>query len=116
MKKEKAIFKFWADCGRMGDMEGIFVSTQERVDKLIESKIEVYFGECLGKHSEVYGIIEPDEIKMVSNEKEAVKLMQDLRLSNGFNPFDYTSINFELEGYDLDDMSVGEIIDILLAD
>jgi len=111
---KKAIYKFNADCGGMGELEGVLISTKERVDKLIESKIEVYFGEVLGKHSEIYGAIEKDEIIFVSDNEEAVRVVEEHSLTSGINPFDYTSINFEIEGEDLDDMGVDEIIDKLL--
>ena len=111
---KKAIYKFNADCGRMGELEGVLISTKERVDKLIESKIEVYFGEVLGKHSEICGTIEKDEMIFVSDNEEAVRVVEEHSLTSGFSPFHYTSINFELEGEDLDDMDSDEIIDKLL--
>lgn len=111
---KKAIYKFHTDCGRMGELDGILISTKEKVDKLIESKIEVYFGEVLGKHSEIYGVIEKDDMIFVSDNKETVRVVEEHELTSGFDPFCYTSINFELEGEDLDDMYVDEIIDKLL--
>ena len=50
------LWKFHWDCGRAGDVEGLFIATEEEVENLIGS--EVYFGEILGKHSEVYGTVE----------------------------------------------------------
>ena len=38
---KKAIFKFSFDCGRQGELEGVFIDTQERVDILLKSDIEV---------------------------------------------------------------------------
>lgn len=111
---KKAIYKFHADCGRMGELEGVLISTKEKVEKLIESKIEVYFGEVLGKHSEIYGAIEKDDMTFVSDNEEAVRVVEEHNLTSGFNPFHYTSINFELDGENLDDMDVDEIIDKLL--
>ena len=113
---KKAVFKFHADCGRMGDLDGVFISTKEKVDKLIESEIQVYFGEVLGKHSEIFGAIEEDEISFVSDNAEAVRIIEEHNLTSGFNPFEYTSTNFKLDGFNLDDMLVDEIIDILLKE
>ena len=62
---------------------------------LIESKIEVYFGEVLGKHSEVYGAMEAKDIKLITNKKDVVKIIEDYDLTNGYNPFDYTAINVD---------------------
>lgn len=43
-----------------------------------------------------------------------MKLVEDLELNIGINPFDFTSINFELEGVNIRHMNVGDIIDKLL--
>jgi len=111
---KKAIYKFHFGCGRQGDLEGVFVSTQERVDKLVESQIEVYFGEVLGKHSEVLGPIDEGEITFVSDNEEAVRVVEEHDLSSGYNPFDYPTYGFEFEGEELEDVQVSEVIDKLL--
>ncbi len=113
---KKAIYKFYFDCGRQGELEGVLISTKERVDKLIESKITVYFGEVLGKHSEVYGPIDEGDMTFISDNEEAVRVVEENNLTSGYNPFGYTSINFELDGEeDIHDMTVHEIIDKLLS-
>lgn len=86
---KKALFRFYADCGRQGDLEGVFISTKEMVNKLIDSKIEVYFGEVLGKHSEVYGSIEKKEIEFLTDDEVAVEVVSKYKLETGYNPFDY---------------------------
>ena len=107
----KKVFRFNCDCGRQGELSGVFISTQEKVDFLIESKIEVYFGEVLGKHSEVYGRIEAKEITLISDNPEVVKVIEDNKLENGHNPFDYMAINID-DKYE--DMYVSEIIEDML--
>lgn len=47
----KAIYKMDCDCGRMGSLQGVFIAEKEHVTVLLKKKIEVYFGEVLGKHS-----------------------------------------------------------------
>lgn len=108
---KEAIFKMIYDCGRMGSLEGTFVSTQEKVDKLIESKLEVYFGEVLGKHSEIWGEIEPGEITLVSDDPEFVSKFKGLKMASGYDPFDYTFISGEEEW---EDATVDEYIEHLL--
>lgn len=54
----KAIFKMNLDAGRQGSLEGIFSAEKEHVKILVEQEIEVYFGEVLGKHSEIHGTVE----------------------------------------------------------
>ena len=49
----KVLVHFEWDCGRQGMVDGLFVTTQEKIDAAIGT--EVYFGEILGKHSEIFG-------------------------------------------------------------
>lgn len=44
---------------------GLFVATDEEVQSLIGK--EIYIGEYEGKHSDVYGTVEEDEITLVSD-------------------------------------------------
>ncbi len=52
---KKGIYRLTFDCGRSGNLTGVFVDTDLRVKKLVETKMVIYFGEVLGKHSEVMG-------------------------------------------------------------
>lgn len=83
----KGIYKFFWDCGRQGNVEGIFVATADSVSNIIGRDIN--FGEILGKHSEVYGTIEEDEIKLVTTDENMVALFEEHNLSSGYNPLDY---------------------------
>lgn len=91
---EKAIYKFYADCGRMGFLDGVFVAEKQKVKNIIGKK--VYFGEVLGKHSEIYGTIEEDEITFISDDPHFVELFEKHDLSSGYNPIEY----YELDNYD----------------
>jgi len=83
------LWKFHWDCGRQGDLYGVFIATEEEVQSLVGQ--EVYFGEVLGKHSEVYGTIEQGEITMITNNAEAVKALLEAcgRTISGHNPLQY---------------------------
>lgn len=83
------LWKFHWDCGRQGDLYGVFIATEEEVRSL-EGK-SVYFGEVLGKHSEVYGTIEQGEITLLTENTEAVKALQEAcgKTISGFNPLQY---------------------------
>lgn len=86
----KKIFKFYWDCGRQGEVEGTFIASQEDVDKVIGKN--VYFGEILGKHSEVYGVIGAEDIREVSNDPKAVELLREIfgeDTISGYNPLEY---------------------------
>jgi hypothetical protein len=86
---QKAIYKFYQDHGRMGRLEGVFVADPQEVKQLIDSEKEVYFGEVLGRHSEICCDIGKDEITMVSDDPALVELFEAHDLSPGFCPFDY---------------------------
>lgn len=77
------LWRFYWDCGRQGEVEGIFKAAKEEVDAAIG--MEVYFGEILGKHSEVYGELEEGEITLESDDPLVVKNA----IESGYNPLDY---------------------------
>lgn len=83
----KGLYKFNFDCGRMGELNGIFIADSKDVESVIGK--EVYFGEVLGKHSDIYGTIDEGEIKLITDDPEVVSLMEENNISTGFNPLDY---------------------------
>ncbi|HBN95103.1 MAG TPA: hypothetical protein DDZ66_02290 [Firmicutes bacterium] len=89
---ERFLWEFKWDCGRQGDLEGLFVATEAEVQELMGQ--DVNFGEVLGKHSEVYGDIEEGEITKVDLDTKTVekvtKILGDSTWS-GYNPLDYVS-------------------------
>ncbi len=106
---EKAVYKLNIDFKRMGNLTGLFIAEKAHVKKLIEDKIEVYFGEVLGKHSEVFGSLEEKDIIFVSDNLEVIKVIEEFDLENGHNPFNYGAIHV---GDDEDhDATVREIIE-----
>ena len=83
------LYKLHYDCGRMGSLDGLFIASKGDLDELVESKREVYFGEVLGKHSEIYGPIEASDVTEVSTNPEVIGVIRDNELQSGYNPFDY---------------------------
>lgn len=109
----KAIYKLNFDCGRDGGLDGIFIADKEYVDMLIGSGIEVYFGEVLGKHSEVYGEIEETDIKLVTDDPIAIEIFEKYDLSSGYNPFNEHANNFDYEEIGLSSDDNIDIYDIV---
>mgnify|MGYP006891163012 CR=1 FL=1 len=107
----KAVYKLNADCGRMGTLEGLFVAEEKVIEWIISSEINVYFGEVLGKHSEIYGALSEKYFTKVSDKEEVIRVIEDFDLSNGFNPLGYTAINAENIMEDYDDLTIQEIYD-----
>lgn len=70
------VFKFYWDCGRQGDVESVFIATQEAVDSVIGKTVN--FGEILGKHSEIYGELESKDFTELSSDPKAVELLREI--------------------------------------
>lgn len=72
-----------------GTLYGLFIEDTEKVEKLIDEKIEVNFGEVLGKHSEVVSNLDKSDIELVTTDEAVIKTVQDNNLCFGYNPFNY---------------------------
>jgi hypothetical protein len=85
----KYLYKFFWDCGRSGEVEGLFVATEEEVAKLVGENI--YLGEVLGKHSEVFGVVEEGDIDKLDLDSDAVSKVSALLGDtwSGYNPLHY---------------------------
>lgn len=82
-----AIYRLFVDCGRSGDLEGIFEATPEAVKDLIGKTVN--FGEVLGKHSEVIVTFEEDEIIFLTDDEDFInKAKLYNMIPTGINPFD----------------------------
>jgi hypothetical protein len=108
---ERAVYKLYLNCGRQGDLTGLFIAKKNHVKLLLENGLQVYFGEVLGKHSEIYCTIDEKQIIFVSDSQDVIDLIEKHQLENGFNPFDYTAINIGRE--DFEDLTILEIVEIL---
>lgn len=84
-----ALYRMYVDCRRNGCLEGIFIADKEDVEFLVKNKVQVYFGEVLGKHSEIYGTIEEKEIEMITDDENVLSVIEKYGLETGFSPFDY---------------------------
>ena len=111
---ERAIFKMNFDCGRSGSLAGVFVQEKEMVKVLVESGMDIYFGEVLGKHSEVYGPLKESEITMLTDSPEVVDMFVQHGLSSGFDPFEYTTLSRPEGAEEEDDMLVSEACEFII--
>jgi len=86
---KKYLWRFNFGCGRMGSLKGLFVATEKEVEDAIGQ--EAYFGEVLGKHSEIYGTIERDEIVKVELDSKTVEKVSKILGDtwSGYNPLHY---------------------------
>ena len=89
------LYKMHIDCGRMGDLYATFVSTPEVIQSLIGTK--VYFGEVLGKHSEVIVTMKPEHFKILTQDQDFIDKFQEYGLEAGHVPFYYIEETEETE-------------------
>lgn len=81
------LYDFHWDMGRMGDVEGLFIADSEVVEKHIGKT--VYFGEILGKHSDIDGVLEEEDLKVISEDQEKIAWLKEVMKGNtisGYNP------------------------------
>ena len=82
------IYRFYWSCGRMGDVEGIFAATDEEVEKAVGQC--VYFGEILGKHSEIYGNLSQEDLTMLTDDQDFISKAVEYKLiPSGYNPLEF---------------------------
>lgn len=94
----KVIARFYWDCGRSGEVDGLFVTTKEALEAAYGR--DVYFGEILGKHSEVSGTLDPSDITILTEDQDFIakfiEIIGDDNVS-GYNPLDYIEERDEYE-------------------
>lgn len=86
----KKLYIFTQDYGRMGSLEGLFIAKESEIEKLIGK--EIYYGEVLGKHSEIFGILQWEHLKVTSEDQDFINKLANNMGGNtisGFNPLDY---------------------------
>lgn len=78
----RKLWKFdWNGCYAL--IGGIFKATDDEVESIIGK--ELYLGEVEGKHSDVYGTIERDEITLISDNPVVVEAVPTF----GYDPVAY---------------------------
>jgi hypothetical protein len=96
----KGIYEYFLDYGRSGDLSGIFVADSEDVAKLTGK--DIYFGEILGKHSEVTARIDEGDIELKTDDQAFIAQFEAILGENyesGTNPLSY----YDPDRYDDED-------------
>ncbi len=92
----KKLYKFGWYWGRGFDVTGMFVADEEDVKKAIGKHIS--FGEVCGKHSDMCGKLQEDDLEAISEDQEFLcKLVNVMGSSNisGYNPLEYLPMECE---------------------
>lgn len=87
----KTLYKFNWDCGRSGEIDGLFVADKSEVENAIGK--EIYFGEVLGKHSDIYGDLESKDFQEITQDARVIEKLMEAMEGNptivGYNPLEY---------------------------
>lgn len=82
-KEREYLYRFYWYCGSLGDIESLFLATPWEIKNLIGRKIN--FGKVRGKHKEISGIVEKDDIKLITRDPIAIEEVDLV----GLNPLKY---------------------------
>ena len=80
---QDVLYKFYWDCGRQGDVEGIFKAKRSFVESVIGNNVD--FGDILGKHSDIYGNLDEEDLEITSEDPIVVMNAPE----SGYNPLEY---------------------------
>ena len=91
---DRAIYTFDCDLGRMGNVSGTFLQEIQKVENAKRNEYTVYFGEILGKHSDIQLYVSELDLTQVTKDEKLVNAFEEiLSLAGithfGYNPFDY---------------------------
>ena len=90
----KALYKLKIEL-KHSSHHGLFIEDKEKVEWLLKTKPEIYFGEISGKHSNVSGALDEDDIQMITDDPDELAVVSRLDLEHGINPFWYPTGDFE---------------------
>lgn len=91
---DNILVRFELDYGREGSVNGLFVTTKEWMEAL--SGVTIYFGEILGKHSEVWidDFNWTEYCTVLTDDQDKIEFLIDLLGSHisGYDPSDHFDI------------------------
>ena len=85
----KTLYKLHFEVRLMGTVYGLFIADDKDMQELVDSGKEIYWGEILGKHSEIMGPIEESDYTEVTKDPEVITIVEKYKLETGYNPLDY---------------------------
>lgn len=85
----KKLYKFYWYCGRQGELEGLFIADDSEVGNAMGKLVD--FGEALGKHSDIRGHLEEEDLKEIKVSEITLKEMEEVigQTISGYNPLNY---------------------------
>lgn len=89
MKKEYKLYRFYWDCGALGDVEGVFVATPEQIEQALGKYL--YLGEVEGEDCQIGGYLEASDLEQLNVSLGCVIELRNVLGStiSGINPLHY---------------------------
>lgn len=85
---DKLLYRYYLDCGRMGELEGVIVLTPD--DLVNHAGKTVCFGEVLGKHSDIYDEDWVNNLELLTNDQDFINRALEFGvIPSGYNPLSY---------------------------
>lgn len=81
------LYKYYSDYGRMGDIEGIFVASDDEIR--VKSGKPAYMGEMLGKHSEIRDDDWESNLTILTDDQKFIDKFLEIKAETGVNPLHY---------------------------
>jgi len=83
----KGLYKLSMNFGKNGELNSLFIADSMDIDILLSKNIPIYFGEVLGKYSDIISSIQKDEIKCLTFDSYIIEFFEKNNISIGTNPF-----------------------------
>lgn len=93
------LYRYYEDCGRMGDIEGLLFLTDEEVAKYKEYSHCLWWDELLGKHSEGNFHFSDDTLSVIELPEEVITTLYDVIGNVVSGPFDLEYFDEQIEEY-----------------
>jgi len=81
---KEGIYRWSESFGRMGSLNGIFTAREDEVADFIGK--HVYFGEVLGKYSDIECDLTAEQFELLTNDADFVEKFKRFGLSTGTDP------------------------------
>lgn len=75
MSNKKILVKFFLDCGRQGEIESLFISTEDEMNSIMGKSMSFY--EVVGKHSQVFDVASWANFSIISDDPLKVQMMEE---------------------------------------
>lgn len=89
--EEAKVWRLAYDCGRMGDIESVFVATEKYVKDMAGHAY--YLGEVLGEHSEIEIDVEEQDFECLSSDPAVVAWVEE----RGPFGYDFVTLYHDVE-------------------